>query len=86
MQNDLDAALIYQRNISSNASNASSIVNLAEERIVQLGLQVITPDFPDRPSESSSTTPAGEHLPLGEGGHQIPCGILDFSSISDDAE
>ncbi|CCD68116.1 M-phase inducer phosphatase cdc-25.1 [Caenorhabditis elegans] len=85
-ENDLDAALIYQRNISSNASNASSIVNLAEERIVQLGLQVITPDFPDRPSESSSTTPAGEHLPLGEGGHQIPCGILDFSSISDDAE
>lgn len=78
---DLDEAITRGR--ENNAlSNASSIVDLTNEHVVQLGLQITTPDFGEFGVQSSSNTPAGSNIVFGTG-TDTPCGTLDFSAISD---
>ncbi|CAI2321017.1 unnamed protein product [Caenorhabditis sp. 36 PRJEB53466] len=85
---DLDYALIRRKRSTATLSQASSIQHLTfsdpfddqSEQVVQLGLKVYTPDFPQ-----NGSPPQDEYLPLGLGDrhHNTPRLCLDFSTLSD---
>uniref|UniRef100_A0A1I7UXJ9 M-phase inducer phosphatase n=1 Tax=Caenorhabditis tropicalis TaxID=1561998 RepID=A0A1I7UXJ9_9PELO len=83
---DLDDAMDNGRERKKNEalSSTSSVGNLYIEHVVQLGIQITTPDFGEYGAKSSNETPIGENISLGLGGSNgTPCGTLDFSSVSD---
>ncbi|PIC52288.1 hypothetical protein B9Z55_002457 [Caenorhabditis nigoni] len=83
---DLDQELLNHTENDAPVSDTSAVVDLSIDRVVQLGIKVITPDFGMHNIPSSSSGPStGHHVPLSLNANDLdtPCAALDFSAISD---
>uniref|UniRef100_A0A8R1DME3 M-phase inducer phosphatase n=1 Tax=Caenorhabditis japonica TaxID=281687 RepID=A0A8R1DME3_CAEJA len=84
-EDDIDTALARRKLSTLSAATSIPITTPleAEQHVVQLGLKIITPDFPCRPSEATPSLPQYPALGLHDEKSSTPRAFLDFSQLSD---